>query len=215
MRRTVRFPMLLVAAAALAAVGLLAAEPAQTFQIDPANSSVGFSVRHLISRVQGQFNQFSGSIQADPKDPAASLVQFTIQAGSIDTHVEMRDKDLRSANFFDADKYPTITFVSTKIVPKGKDLYDVHGKLTMHGVTREVVLPVSFTGKVKDPWGNERIGFSLHTSLDRKDYGITWNKVLDDGGLLLGDDVEITIHIEGVRKLEAPPKKAAKAGKAG
>jgi hypothetical protein len=112
MKRTLRFPIFLAAAAALTAVGLLAAEPAQTFQIDPANSSVGFSIRHLISRVQGQFNQFSGSIQADPKDPAASSVQFTIQAASIDTHVEMRDKDLRSASFFDADKYPTTSRAS-------------------------------------------------------------------------------------------------------
>ena len=172
-----------------------------TYKIDPANSSVGFSIRHLISRVQGQFDTFSGTVRADFEHPAESSVEFTIKAASIDTHVAMRDKDLRSANFFDAARYPAITFKSTRVVPKGDHHYDVYGKLSMHGVTKDVVLPVVYTGKIRDPWGNERLGFTIHTTLDRKDYGIVWNKVLDDGSVLLGNEVDVTIHIEAVRPL--------------
>ncbi len=187
----------------------LAAEPAtQNYKIDPANSSVGFSIRHLVSRVQGQFDAFSGEVRVDAADSAASSVSFTIQTASIDTHVAMRDKDLRSANFFDAAKFPTITFKSTKMVEKGKDRYDVYGTLTMHGVAKDVVLPVVYTGRIKDPWGNERLGFTIETTLDRKDYGIVWNKVLDDGSVLLGNDVAVTIHIEAVRPLH--PRKKSK-----
>ncbi len=191
-----------LAGATVSAAGLAP----HTYKIDPANSSVGFSIRHLISRVQGQFDTFSGTVRADFKHPSESSVAFTIKTASIDTHVAMRDKDLRSANFFDAAKFPAITFKSTRIVPKGHHRYDVYGKLSMHGVTRAVVLPVVYTGSIKDPWGNERLGFTIHTTLDRKDYGIVWNKVLDDGSVLLGNEVDITIHIEAVRPLSKPGK---------
>lgn len=188
-------------------MALATAPPTHTYTIDPANSSVGFSIRHLISRVQGQFDTLSGEVLVDPKDPSASSVSFTIRTASIDTHVDMRDKDLRSASFFDAEKYPAITFKSTKMVSKGNDRYDVYGTLSMHGVTKAIVLPVVYTGRVKDPWGNERLGFTIETTLDRKAYGIVWNKVLDDGNLLLGDHVAVTIHIEAVRPLHPEEKK--------
>jgi len=206
---TLRHIVLALGMTAMAGAAALAAGPAtQTYKIDPANSSVGFSIRHLISRVQGQFDAFSGEVQVDAKDPAASSVSFTIRTASIDTHVPMRDKDLRSAHFFDAARFPTITFKSTKMVGKGKGRYDVYGTLTMHGVAKDVVLPVVYTGKIKDPWGNERLGFAIETTLARKAYGITWNKVLDDGSVLLGDDVAVTIHIEAVRPLH--PRKKTK-----
>lgn len=206
---TLRHIVLAIGITAMVGAAALAAEPAtQNYKIDPANSSVGFSIRHLVSRVQGQFDAFSGEVRVDAADSAASSVSFTIQTASIDTHVAMRDKDLRSANFFDAAKFPTITFKSTKMVEKGKDRYDVYGTLTMHGVAKDVVLPVVYTGRIKDPWGNERLGFTIETTLDRKDYGIVWNKVLDDGSVLLGNDVAVTIHIEAVRPLH--PRKKSK-----
>ena len=172
---------------------------ADTFTIDKAHSQVGFRVRHLISKVPGRFTDFSGAITADAAAPTAATVSFTIQATSIDTDNAQRDKHLRSADFFDVEKYPTIEFKIRKVTPTGKDRYDVAGSLTMHGVTREVTLPVVFLGLAKDPWGSERAGFEIATTLNRKDYGIVWNQTLDTGGLLLGEDVEISINIEAVK----------------
>ncbi len=201
--------VLAIAITAITGVAILAAgQGTQTYKIDPANSSVGFSIRHLISRVQGQFDTFSGSVGVDFAHPAKSSVEFTINTASIDTHVAMRDKDLRSSNFFDAAKYPSITFKSSKVVAKGGDHYDVYGTLSMHGVSKQIVLPVVFTGRIKDPWGNERLGFTIQTTLDRKDYGIVWNKVLDDGSVLLGNEVAVTIHIEAIRPLPKSKKAA-------
>jgi len=155
----------------------------------------------MMSKVSGKFADFAGKISADRANPAASSVEFTMKTASIDTGVADRDKDLRSANFFDADKNPEITFKSTKIVPtKKKDVYDVTGDLTMHGVTKRITMPVIFNGFQKDPWGNMRAGFELNTTLDRKDFGINWNKALDQGGFLLQDDVKISIDLEAVKK---------------
>ena len=173
---------------------------ADTFSIDPTHSEVSFQIRHMVSQVRGRFNDFSGTVNMDPKNLPASSVEFHIKAASIDTNVADRDKHLRSADFFDVEKYPEITFKSKSIKPAGKDKYNVTGTLTMHGVSKEITLPVTLGGLAKDPWGNTRAGFETETTLDRKDYGIIWNKALDAGGALLGDDVKIAINLESVKK---------------
>jgi polyisoprenoid-binding protein YceI len=154
----------------------------------------------MVGNVTGKFNDFAGVVNIDKANPAASSVEFTIQASSIDTGNANRDQDLRSANFFEVEKYPTITFKSEKIAAKGKDSYDVTGDLTMHGVTKKVTLPVEFLGFVKDPWGNDRGGFEISTTLNRKDFNLVWNKALDQGGMLLGDDVKVNVNLEVVKK---------------
>jgi polyisoprenoid-binding protein YceI len=189
--------------AALAALLLASPALADTWVVDKNHSEAGFQIRHLMSRVRGHFNDFAGTVVADPARPEASSVEFTIKTATIDTGNEGRDKDLRSANFFEVDKYPEITFKSTRFKATDKDKYDVTGTLTMHGVSKEITVPVVFLGFGKDPWGNERAGFSLDTVLNRKDYGITWNKALDNGGALLGDEVVISINLESVKKKEA------------
>src|SRR4051812_9358168 len=187
----------------------LAALPlrADTFAIDPNHSEVSFQIRHLVSQVRGRFNDFSGTVQLDPKNLPASSVDFHIKATSIDTNVADRDKHLRSADFFDVEKYPEITFKSESIKAAGKDKYDVTGTLTLHGVSKKVTLPVTYGGQAKDPWGNTRAGFETETKLNRKDYKIEWNKALDSGGALLGDEVSIAINLETVKKDAAPAAK--------
>ena len=185
-------------AAALIAGSAFAAEP---FAVDKAHTEATFQIRHLVSRITGKFDDFAGNVAIDRANPSASSVEFTIKSTSIDTGNENRDKDLRSANFFEVDKFPEISFKSTSIKASSKkDVYDVTGTFTMHGVTKTITLPVEFGGFIKDPWGNERAGFGIHTSLNRKDYGINWNKVLDNGGTMLSDDVDININIEAVKK---------------
>jgi polyisoprenoid-binding protein YceI len=185
---------------AVAALAAVPAAAADTYVIDKAHSEALFTIKHLMSRVTGRFNDFSGAVSVDPADPAASSVEFTINAASIDTQVADRDKDLRSPNFFDVEKYPTITFKSSKVTPAGKDKYTVEGTLTLHGVSKTVSLPVEFLGFGKDPWGNEKAGFAVETTLNRKDYGLLWNKALDQGGFLLGDDVKVVINLETAKK---------------
>lgn len=184
---------------ALAALPLFAAT--ETYTVDKAHSATEFKIHHLMSTVGGKFSDFSGTITADRSNPANSSVEFTIQAASVDTATPDRDKHLRSSDFFDVEKYPTITFKSTKITPtKAKDTYEVVGDLTMHGVTKRITLPVVVLGFMKDPWGNDRAGFEVETTLNRKDYGINWNKALDQGGYLLQDEVKIAINLEAVKK---------------
>jgi polyisoprenoid-binding protein YceI len=201
----------LFSVAAAAALATLVALPlrAETFAVDPAHSEVSFQIRHMVSQVRGRFNDFSGTVQLDPKNLPASSVDFHIKATSIDTNVADRDKHLRSADFFDVEKYPEITFKSESIKAAGKDKYDVTGTLTLHGVSKKVTVPVTLGGQVKDPWGNTRAGFEIETTLDRKDYGIVWNKALDSGGVMLGDDVKVAINLETVKKSD----KAAAKGK--
>ncbi len=189
----------------LGALGVLAADPAPAFGIDPVHSSVGFKVRHLVSKVSGSFKEFSGTIAGDPKSPSEASIAFTIKAGSVDTQNADRDKHLNSPDFFDTAKFPEISFKSSKIVPKGGDKFEVTGTFTLHGVSKDIVVPVTFGGLAKDPWGNERAGFSVALTLNRKDYGINFNKVLDAGGMMLGDDVEVSIELEAVKK--GPEKK--------
>ena len=193
-----QFRTLLFSTLFVAALPLMAAD---TFTVDKAHSAAEFKVRHMVSNVGGKFNDFAGTVNVDRANPVNSSVEFTIQAASVDTATPDRDKHLRSADFFDVEKFPTITFKSVKIAPtKVKDTYDVTGDFTMHGVTKRITLPVTFLGFVKDPWGNERAGFELETTLNRKDYGINWNKALDNGGYLLSDDVKIAVNLETVKK---------------
>ncbi len=193
-----QFRSVLVSTLFLATLPLFAAD---AFNIDKTHSAAEFKIRHMMSNVGGKFTDFAGVVNVDKANPANSSVEFTIQAASVDTASADRDKDLRSANFFDVEKFPTITFKSTKIAPSStKDTYDVTGDLTLHGVTKRVTLPVQSFGFAKDPWGNERAGFEIVTTLNRKDYGIVWNKALDQGGYLLGDDVKVDINLETVKK---------------
>ena len=183
---------------AAAALSLLAALPvsAETYTIDAGHSEVGFKIRHLVSNVRGRFNEFSGTINMDPKNIQNSSVDFRIKAESIDTNQANRDKHLRAEDFFHVEKYPEIVFKSDSVKPAGKDKYNVTGTLTMRGVSKKVTLPVTYTGEVKDPWGNVKAGFETSTTLNRKDYGIVWNQAVDNGGVILGDDVVIEINLE-------------------
>jgi polyisoprenoid-binding protein YceI len=206
-------PMRHSTAAAVAAVSLLSALPAQsadaaTYSVDKTHSEASFQIRHLVSKVRGGFEDFSGTIQLDRQNVERSSVEFTIAAASIDTAVPDRDAHLRGADFFDAEKHPEITFSSTRVVPDGEDRFQVTGDLTMRGVTRQITLPVEYTGEVRDPWGNVKAGFETGTTLNRKDFGMIWNAALDQGGVVLGDEVKITINLE--TKLEEPAKQAAK-----
>jgi polyisoprenoid-binding protein YceI len=192
-------------AAALAATPLFAVD---TYTIDKVHSDVSFRVRHFVSKVRGNFTDFDGTIQIDQANPEASSVVFTIKTASINTNNEGRNKHLNSPDFFDTAKFPEISFQSTKIAPAGKDKYNVTGNFTMHGVTKEITLPVEFTGTAKDPRGSEKAGFELATTVNRKDYGINWNKALDNGSFMLSDEVAVTISLETVKKsLEVPAAK--------
>jgi polyisoprenoid-binding protein YceI len=174
------------------------ATPAQTFSIDKTHSDLLFQVRHLVTRVRGRFTDFSGTVSFDPVDPPVSSVSVTIGAASIDTGTPDRDAHLRSADFFDVDTYPTLTFVSSRIERTSDDRFNVTGTLTIHGVAREVTLPVTYLGRAKDPWGNERAGFEAETTINRKDFGLAWNALLETGGFVVGDEVKITLSVQAV-----------------
>jgi polyisoprenoid-binding protein YceI len=190
----------------VASIAAAAALSAETYTIDKNHSDASFQIRHFASKVRGRFSDFEGTIQADPAKPEASSVVFTIKTASIDTNQPDRDKHLRSADFFDAEKFPEISFKSSKFTPAGKDKYNVTGTLTMHGVSKEVTLPVTFLGSMKDPRGNEVASFELETKLNRKDFGINWNKTLDNGGVMLSDDVDVTISLETKKQANAAAK---------
>jgi polyisoprenoid-binding protein YceI len=200
--RTVRIGAILLAAIAVEANGRAAED---VFTFDKAHTKVGFRIRHTVSRVEGRFKDFDGTIWIDRENPAQSRVELTIRAASIDTANDNRDGDLRSANFFDVEKFPTITFKSTKVESRGGDNYSVTGDFTMHGVTKSIVVPVQSNGFAK-MGKTEKAGFTIAFPLNRKDYGITWNRTLDQGALLLGDDVDISIEIEANKKEAEAPK---------
>lgn len=188
-----RFPKSLLAALLVVALAPLFALPAVaapgTWNVDAAHSGVSFEIRHFLTDVPGRFNDFDGTIVYDPENPANSSVEFTVQADSIDTANENRDNHLRSADFFNVEEFPTITFKSKKVVPAGGNLA-VTGDFTLHGVTREITVPVEFRGTM----GNVA-GFSTEFTIDRNDYGIEWNRNAG-GGAILGNDVDIEIEIE-------------------
>ena len=187
----------LVVTLALPALGLAA-----TWTIDPEHSNVGFRIRHLmVSNVKGTFDTYTGTVEINDQDISKSKVMVTIDTKSINTRVQKRDDHLRSADFFDVARFPTMTFVSKKVVPDGKEKVTVTGDLTIRGVTREVVLDVEgLTPETKDPWGNFRKGATGTTTINRKDFGLVWNKALETGGVAVGEEVTITLEIEMIRK---------------
>lgn len=179
--------------------------PAGEFKIDPAHSTIGFAVRHYeINWVDGRFKEFEGTIRYDDKDVTKSSVEFTAKVESIDTGVAARDKHLRTADFFEVEKYPTLTFKSTRVERNGKDSYVLHGDLTLKGVTKPVRLPFSLTGAIKDPRGNTRVGVEAQTKLNRRDFGINFGGPLEAGGLQIGDEVTINLHLEAVQSAQKP-----------
>ncbi len=181
--------------------------PGGDYNIDPAHSVIGFSIRHLeINWVEGRFKDFKGTIRYDEQDVTKSAVEFAAKVESIDTGVAPRDKHLRTADFFDVEKYPEMTFKSTRVERKGKDAYVLHGDLTLKGVTKPVQLPFKLTGAVKDPWGNTRFGVEARTKINRRDFGINYGNALAGGGLDVGNEVTINLQLEAVK---AAPKTAS------
>jgi polyisoprenoid-binding protein YceI len=174
------------------------------YQIDPQHTGAYFKVRHMmISNVKGEFSRITGSVEFDPSDLASSHVEAKIDSASVNTREPQRDSHLKSPDFLGVSRYPAITFRSTKIVSAGKDNYEVTGDLTIRGVTREVLLHVeAVTPEIKDPDGFLRRGASATTRIARKDFGLVWNAVLESGGFVVGDDVDITIDVELIRKAE-------------
>jgi polyisoprenoid-binding protein YceI len=171
-----------------------------TWKIDPVHSQIEFSVKHLmITTVKGRFTGVVGTVQIDDANPANSSVDVRIDVNTIDTREAQRDAHLRSADFLDAEKFPQLTFTSTRIAERKGDAFKLVGNLTIHGVTREVVLDVTDEGRGKDPWGGERAGFSATTKINRKDYGLTWNQALETGGVLVGDEVKIHLELQLVK----------------
>jgi len=168
----------------------------RTLEIDRSHSAVAFQVRHLLSKVRGRFTDFAGTIDFDHAHPQRSRIAVVIQAASIDTAEPDRDKHLRSADFFEVEKFPTLTFTSTSVTPRGGNRYDVVGDLTIHGVTRQVTLPASFLGSMQDPWSNEKFGFEAELTVNRKDFGLSWNAALEAGAVLVGDEVKVMLSVQ-------------------
>jgi len=178
------------------ATGNMAAS-VSTWNLDKAHTSIEFAVKHMMfSTVKGRFGEFSGTISLDDQNLANSSVQVEIQTASVDTRDPGRDTHLKSADFFEAEKFPAITFVSTKVEPGKNDEFKVTGDLTVHGMTKPVVLDVEKTGRGKSPFGFEVAGFSATTKISRKEFGLEWNAALESGGVLVGDDIKISIEVE-------------------
>jgi polyisoprenoid-binding protein YceI len=173
-----------------------------TYTIDPAHSTAGFKVRHLmVANVRGEFSKVSGAVVFDAANPANSRVEATIDASSIHTRDEQRDGHLKSPDFLDVEKFPNIQFVSTKVTKVGDGEWKVAGDLTIHGVTKPVTLDVEGpTPEMKDPWGNTKTGVSASTKINRKDFGLVWNVALETGGVLVGEEVQISIEAELTRQ---------------
>jgi len=186
-----------------AALALPAAAATTTWQIDPAHTAASFAVKHLmISTVRGEFKGITGTVVWDDQDITKSTVDVTIDAKTVDTNEPNRDKDLKSDKFFDVEKYPTITFKSKKVEQVSVGKLKVTGDLTIHGITKETILDVEGpSASVKDPWGNTRVAISATTKVNRQDYGVKWNASIDGGGVVVGDDVNITIDLEMIKKV--------------
>lgn len=171
--------------------------------IDPAHSRIEFLVRHMmISKVRGVFDQFSGTVALDEENPENTSVEVQIEAASINTRDERRDAHLRSADFFDAENYPYLTFRSKDVKRLGETVARMTGDLTIRGITHVVVMDVEFNGLARSPWGTESAGFTAHTKINRKDWDLTWNQALETGGVLVGDDIEINIELELIKQPE-------------
>ena len=172
-------------------------EIATTWQLDPAHSSVEFGVRHLmISTVKGRFGDISGTVTLDPNDESAATVDVAVKTASIDTRQEQRDAHLRSPDFFDAENYPVITFHGTSVDGDTESDFRLTGDLTIRGVTREITLDVTKEGQGSDPWGGMRAAFSAKGKIDRRDFGLTYNQVLEAGGVVVGDEIKISVDVE-------------------
>ena len=173
---------------------------AATYEVDNVHSQVHFKVDHLmISSVRGEFSDYTATIEADPATRTVTSVKTTIKTASIDTRNQKRDDHLRSADFFNVAAHPEMTFESTNVVGKGDDIL-VYGKLTIRGTTKVIELKGSFAGEAKDPWGNTKAGFEAKGMINRQDFGLTWNKALEAGGVVVGDEVEIGLEIEALKK---------------
>jgi polyisoprenoid-binding protein YceI len=198
MKRRMEMRRIAIFAVAAFLLALPAAAPASTWELDPAHTGVQFKVRHLmVSNVRGVFENVSGKIHYDEKDISRSSAEIVIDASSINTRVAKRDKHLKSPDFLDAEKHPSLIFKSKKVEKTGNGNLKMTGDLTIRGVTREVVLEIEGpTPPIKDLQGNTRVGGVATTKINRKDYGLTWNKALEAGGVVVGDEVEITIDIE-------------------
>ncbi|MEI8186027.1 MAG: YceI family protein [Chlorobiaceae bacterium] len=196
MRKNITKAMLTVAIMALPAMAT-----ATSWNIDADHSNVGFSVSHLmVSKVKGNFNKYTGVVDINDKDITKSKVDVTIDASSINTNVQKRDEHLKSPDFFDVAKYPTVTFVSKKWTKAPQGALKVTGDLTIHGVTKSVVLTVApFSKESKDPWGNTRRGTSASTIINRKDFGLVWNQALETGGVAVGEEVNIMLDVEMIK----------------
>ena len=183
----------------------LAAAELAVYKVDAGHSGVSFTIRHFVTNTPGRFKDFDGTIKHDKQNPAASSVEFTIKAPSIDTDNDDRDNHLRCGDFFEVEKFPTMTFVSKKVAAKDADTLEVTGDLTIKGVTKPITIPVEVLGTAKTPNG-EKAGFESSFTINRKDYGISWNRVMDSGAVL-GDEVKVTISIEANRQREKPAAK--------
>lgn len=200
MNRIARLSRVLFVLACVLTLGSRSAMAAD-YVVDSQHSHVGFSVRHLVSKVPGSFQKFDAEFSFDEKKIADSKGKFTIQAASISTNDSKRDAHLQSADFFDVKKFPTITFESTKVVSKGKNRFALEGNLTLHGVTKPATFDVEYLGSSVSPFNKkEVVGFTAKSKINRKDYNIVWNKTLDSGGVVIGEDVEIEIQIEAYAK---------------
>ncbi|AQQ52093.1 YceI family protein [Planococcus lenghuensis] len=165
--------------------------------VDASHSSIGFTVKHMmISKVRGAFNSYEASVETKEKDLTDAAIEFKIDVASIDTGSEDRDNHLRSADFFDAEAYPHITFAATEVRPQSGDDYELIGDLTIKGVTRPVTFKAEFEGAGTNPWGQEVVGYSAETTINRKDFGLTWNQALETGGVLVGEDIKISVDIQ-------------------
>jgi len=169
-----------------------------SFAVDKTHSEALFQVRHLVTKVRGRFTDFGGTIQFDQANIEQAKVSLTIQAASIDTGTPDRDTHLKADDFFAVDKFPAITFVSSHVTKTGADTFDVVGTFTIHGVAKELTVPVTFLGLAKDPWGNMRAGFEGEITVNRKDFGLVWNATLETGGFLIGDDVKISVSVQAI-----------------
>ena len=185
--------------ATLALTASVATAAPQAYLVDKGHSEASFKVRHMLGKVPGRFDDFEGKILLDADHLESSSVEFHIRATSIDTDLPDRDKHLRSGDFFDVESHPEIVFKSESIRRTGKDAYDVTGTLSIRGIEKRITLPVTYLGQSRDPWGGDRAGFSTAVTLNRKDFGMVWNKALDQGGFLLGDEVWVTLEIEAVK----------------
>lgn len=188
-------------------LGLPALASTIELKVDDAHSDIGFDVKHLmVSTVHGNFAKFSGTVDLDEKDMTHSKVKFVVRTDSITTGNEKRDGHLKSPDFFDIEKYPEAKFVSTSIKSMGDGKYELVGDLTIHGVTKKAKFTMLSLGAVKDPFGNSKRIFQASTDLNRKDYGLTWNKALESGGVLVGENVKLTINLELNEPQKAQPK---------